>query len=120
MTLEQKMTLETLLQGAAEFHHGDCVGADAEAHAIALGKVPITIWPPANESQRAFCKGAATTKPADDYLVRNRKIVQATERLIAAPKGFKEELRSGTWAAIRHARYIRKPVIIIWPSGVTS
>ncbi len=96
-----------------EFHHGDCIGADAEAHDIfGLMDVPIVIHPPVNEAKRAFRKG--TVLPAKDYLARNHDIVDACDVLIACPSG-KEKLRSGTWATIRYARKIGKPVRIIEP-----
>lgn len=47
---------------------------------------------------------------------RNHDIVDATEWLIATPKKF-EEIRSGTWATVRYAKKVKKPVTIIWPDG---
>lgn len=58
---------------------------------------------------------AMTEKPP---LIRNRDIVNAGELLIATPKLDVEEQRSGTWAAIRYARKIGKPIILIYPSIV--
>ena len=97
-----------------EFHHGDCVGADADAHKIfraASPKTMIVIHPPLNEKFRAFMKGDAMCAPWD-YLVRNRLIVDATTCLIAAPSG-PETLRSGTWSTVRYARKLNRPVIIL-------
>src|SRR5262245_4283430 len=66
-------------------HHGDCIGADAQAHALArkLG-IRIVLHPPTNPSKRAFCEADAYWGEAD-YLVRNRQIVDACDVLIAAP-----------------------------------
>lgn len=86
-----------------EFHHGDCIGADAEAHEIALEcGYEVVIHPPEYASKRAFCEGAASVKPPKPYLDRNHDIVNAAEVLIAAPKSLQEELRSGTWATVRY------------------
>jgi len=53
-------------------------------------------------------------------LTRNHDIVDCTELLIACPKSMKEELRSGTWATVRYARKLERPVIIIYPNGISS
>lgn len=50
----------------------------------------------------------------------NRDIVAETDELIATPKGFQEERRSGTWATVRYALKARKPVTVIWPDGAAS
>ena len=51
------------------------------------------------------------------YLERNRDIVDACDILIACPRTLKEELRSGTWATVRYARKVGKPVAILWNNG---
>ena len=113
MTILQKAGLRALLGGlkATELHHGDCIGADAEADAIAhdLG-LRVVIHPPENPAKRAFCKGDAARieKP---YLVRNHDIVDETEVLIAGPlNGEGDDPRSGTWATIRYAQRRKKRV----------
>src|SRR5262245_55419877 len=47
----------------------------------------------------------------------HRQIVDETEALIATPRGFKEELRSGTWACVRYARKAGRTLHIVWPDG---
>lgn len=121
LTPEQQETLLSILKDEAkkgsEFHHGDCIGADSEAHTIAreLG-LRIIIHPPRNRSKRAYCEGDKTLL-AYTYLVRNHHIVDASEVLIACPKHYTEELRFGTWATIRYARLKNKRTIIIYPDG---
>lgn len=105
----QAQQLEVLLIDlqATEFHHGDCIGADAEAHAIAkrLG-IHTTAHPGNAPSMRAFCD-ADEVRPAKAMLPRNWDIVSETELLIAAPAR-EEEMRSGTWATVRYARKQKK------------
>jgi hypothetical protein len=112
MTEGQKRALRELLTAytGAILHHGDAIGADAEAHdiAVALG-CAIVIHPPQIEMQRAF-KTAADIRAPKPYLDRNRDIVRESEFLIAAPAEVIEELRSGTWATVRYARRLGRPV----------
>ena len=101
-----------LIGQATELHHGDCIGSDAQAHVIAMTLgVRTVIHPPDDGRKRAFCQADEAREPRP-YLVRNRNIVDATDALIAAPDG-PERRRSGTWATIRYARKIGKPVTII-------
>lgn len=100
-----------------QFHHGDCLGADSEAHdiAIELRIGIIIIHPPANPYKRAFCfnrhhnRSAVIQVPEKDYITRNHDIVNETEVLIVAPRTMVEELRSGTWATFRFAKKLGKP-----------
>lgn len=98
----------------SEFHHGDCIGADEEAHAIAreLGFL-IVVHPPLNASKRAFCTRAYQVLKPKPYLDRNRDVVDACAVLIAAPWSDEEELRSGTWATVRYARKMDKQRLIL-------
>lgn len=123
MSDRQKEHLRKFLENfASEFHHGDCVGADEEAHLIALEvKIPkIVIHPPAQRVLAAGCTfkyGHAESQvvllsPAP-YIVRNHNIVEATQGLVAAPQTMQEQVRSGTWATVRHARKMHKFVHIL-------
>ncbi len=114
MSQRQKDRLRWVIADASEFHHGDCIGADAEAHEIALGLgLKIVIHPPLLESKRAFCKGAFQVLDPKEYLDRNRDIVDCCQILIAAPRNMKEELRSGTWSTIRYAKKTKKPGLVL-------
>lgn len=119
MTMAQKYALRNLLtNGEGEFHHGDCIGSDAEAHGIAtcLGYCCV-IHPPTNSSKRAWCN-AWVMRPMMPYLKRNHNIVDETAALIATPGEFEEQLRSGTWATVRYARKLGRKVFLILPDGV--
>lgn len=102
-----------------EFHHGDCIGADAQAHDIVatiLGVDVIWIHPPENPNKRAW-KQSPHILPVDGYLDRNRTMVTISDGVIAAPKSMIEEFRgSGTWMTIREARdRQKKPLKILEP-----
>lgn len=97
-----------------EFHHGDCVGADAEAHVIAvdiLGAEKVFVHPPENPARRAFCQSPNILPPLG-YLERDLKIVLMTDTLIGCPKAGTPALRSGTWYTIRRAKERGKAVLI--------
>jgi len=118
MTAEQKTALRNLLQAAGgEFHHGDCVGADAEAHDIAqaCGLEPV-IHPPTDPKQRAWKAASRILLPLP-YLHRNKEIVRETESIIATPSEFDEQHRSGTWSTVRYARKLGRQVLVILPDG---
>lgn len=104
------------------FHHGDCVGGDAEADGIVrnVGRefirtyegvpsipVHIVIHPPINLKYRAFCaQPGDTVHPEKHYIARDHDIVDAVDEMYGGPKDHnKEEFRgSGTWRTIRYAR----------------
>lgn len=98
-------------------HHGDCKGADADAHALIRRNFPtfrMYIHPPEQLNYRAFC----VLEPGDKcamplpYLDRNMDIAKWCTFLIAFPKTATEELRSGTWSTIRYTEGFGKPVFL--------
>jgi hypothetical protein len=104
----------TSLTDAKEFHHGDCIGADEQAHDIARGlNINVYIHPPIVQFARAFKTG--TMYPAKSFIERNHDIVDSCDLLIATPNTRKEKLRSGTWATVRYARKQHKAIKIIYP-----
>lgn len=104
-----------------EFHHGDCINGDAQADEIArsLG-FSIVEHPPLRVYARAFCehRGQTMVLPPREFIPRNHDIVDAVNQMFAAPAQKEEQMRgSGTWATIRYARRIGKPLLIIYPDG---
>lgn len=98
-------------------HHGDCVGADAEFHAIARER---QLWvvghPPDLPGMRANCEFNERRDPGP-YRARNQDIVDECALLIAAPARVTPGDRSGTWQTIRMAVKKGKPVIVVGPNG---
>jgi hypothetical protein len=122
----QQAALKTFLKSKEfnEFHHGDCVGSDAQAHEIVTVMKDSGIdikrvgHPPKYKKYRAFCDFDYEHKP-HEYLKRNHYIVDDTDILIATPY-CKEKVRSGTWATVRYARKKGRKIYIIHKSGRIS
>lgn len=111
------MWLMRKLAHATHLDHGDCIGSDAKAHAIAMAlRIPCHIHPPSNPRYRRWCTGGTVYAP-QSYLKRNCAIVDATSLLIATPKRGKEEQRSGTWHTVRYARKRGRHVFMLGPDG---
>lgn len=125
MTFEQKPAFEKVLSDIEEFeqfHHGDCVGVDAESHDIVRAissDIEIVVWPPKKYRWRAFKKGEIIQKE-HDYITRDHYIVDSCYMLIAGPNSMKEKIRSGTWATVRYARSKNKMITIIYPDGTIA
>jgi len=120
MSMAQKNELHAflrkakMLEGEVEFHHGDCIGADDEAHDIAaLVGCDIIIHPPTNPKKRVFREGFKRRANPLPYLERNKRIVNSTTVLIVAPKSDTEELRSGTWSTYRYAKAMGKTIVLL-------
>ena len=106
MTERQSKHLERVLNSfdVVEFHHGDCVGADEEAHSIARSmNIFVVIHPPTDPKHRAWCE-PDEMRDEFPYIERNHNIVDETRHLFAAPGTNHEVLRSGTWATVRYQR----------------
>lgn len=148
MTADQSATLRERLGRKytswtmfSEFHHGDCVGADEQAHdmmRVLLARnwplrVDIIVHPPEDPRWRAGC-GGEEGEPVKilepkEYLERDREIVDCTDLLIACPSQFYQGGdiakvggygRSGTWYTVRYALKLRRPVLVIWADGSVS
>lgn len=110
MTSIQYPTFDAVLaQEPLVLHHGDCVGADADAHRTARQRsnVSVVVHPPTDSKLRAFCDYDLLLAPLP-YMDRNRAIVDASDVLIACPYEIVEPEfgRSGTWSTIRYALLI--------------
>ena len=99
-----------------EFHHGVCIGSDKQAHdCVKQEKIKIVGHPPSFKKFMTDCDCDVFMKP-DDYLRRNKNIVDETEILIATPDT-KERVRSDTWSTVRYARKQHKKIYIIHKNG---
>ena len=113
MTEGQKNALRKRLRelGAICVVHGGCIGADNDADIIAA-ELGLFRWVlPSENAEKSAVNEIRERRPefvrvfpAAPPLVRNREIVKLAERLLAAPSGPVERLRSGTWATVRAGR----------------
>lgn len=100
-----------------EFHHGDCIGSDAQAHVIAVtGRWFTVAHPPVVTALRAWCRADVILEPKP-YLDRDWDIARDTNELVATPKEFAPVPRSGTWTTIGYAVRLGKPALVILPDG---
>lgn len=103
----------------ASLHHGDCVGADELAAALASSRgILVCAHPPIDHRFRAFYVSDVTL-PAKPFLERNHDIVDAVELLLALPARA-EYLRSGTWATVRYARRHGVEAAVCTPDGTVE
>ncbi len=126
-TTEQLQELEKHLTrlkaaGFVEFHHGLCIGADEQAAEIAAELGYCVIAHPGfaedsfNLERRSGFMGNDRVMEAKPFADRDRDIVNATDRLLASPRTRLEEIGSGTWATVRYAQGLGKPVDLILPT----
>ena len=114
LTEQQKNTLAEFIKNMeiTEFHHGDCIGADASVHEFIRLQFPgirIIIHPPVDSKNRAFCEGDVILDKKD-YMERNRDIVDSCDVLFALPPESSNP-RSGTLATIRYSE--KKQIAVI-------
>ncbi|HSW91512.1 MAG TPA: hypothetical protein VLG09_02610 [Candidatus Saccharimonadales bacterium] len=121
MTREQRDSFIRLVAelDPVQFRHGDCIGADSDAHDIITrygNDTYIIIHPPKNERYRAFKDGNIILE-AKRYLERNKDIVDLSDVLVSCPKTAENKMSGGTGFTIRYALSHACPVIIILPDG---
>lgn len=111
--------LRTGNQTVLHLHHGDCVGGDAQIHALAAAadpKIVIHVHPPTSPRFRAFCKGDVVYLE-EVYYLRNRAICQRSKVLWVFPDGMQYRQGSGTWLTWRIACSMKLPRIVVGPMG---
>jgi hypothetical protein len=100
-------------------HHGDCVGGDAEFHAIAMARgIPVIVHPPIDDTLRAGCIGWTAIRSPLGHLMRNRAIVTECASLIAAPYELTHQSRGGTWYTFDYAIKNKRDVVLVLRGGV--
>lgn len=127
MTLEQKNAVSDILRivSPSHAHHGDCIGADKDFHDLcrSIRSIYVIGHPGVDKYGRSPKRAHCVTDENEaelPYLERNAVIVNKSQLVIATPKGYEEELRSGTWSTIRRARRFNRTVFIIYPDGSRS
>ena len=125
MTDAQKEAFSALIRelGPTEFHHGDAIGADAEAADAVnqlLQRPKIICHPCYFNAQRAWTKFNDEKRPVRDTHVRNRRIVAETDLLVGCPKSMKRLQSTGTWHTIGEAEGKGKPRFVVWPDGTIT
>ena len=99
----------------AEFHHGDCVGVDAEVATMAkeLGYKIIGHPGPSLDGLRAFVECDESREPASHFK-RNRTIVDACDQLMVVPLQDEWQPKGGTWYTNDYAVKRNKPLTVFW------
>lgn len=101
----------------AEFHHGSCMGADIEAADIVRDVFPdckIHGWPGPDGDPCRRDSGVDDYKhEPENHFARNRHIVNAVDKMAAAPIVMEPQPRGGTWYTINYARKKGTPVMLL-------
>lgn len=122
MTNPQAHQFEAVIRlvSAKRFHHGDCVGSDAQAALIARRNGLFVVGhPPIKDGKRAFFPSDVEWPPRD-FLDRNQDIVDVSALLVGTPKDYDWPTNfrgQGTWSTLARARRSGVPFVIITPGG---
>jgi hypothetical protein len=127
MTPRQLAALDAVLECLGEFgrvtlHHGDCVGADEEAHRLARRRgARVEVHPGRGMTSsylvpdlRARCEGDVV-HPVLTHFHRNRRIVDLSDVVVAAPREAVRQHRGGTWYTISYAEQRGKTLAVLSP-----
>jgi hypothetical protein len=111
-----KKCLEAKYCEGAEFHHGDCVGVDAEAAVLAkdIGYKIISHPGPDNDGLRAYVPADESKEP-QSHFKRNRTIVDSCDYLLVVPLQTEPQSRGGTWYTYDYAVKKNKSFFVIYP-----
>lgn len=128
MTISQWGTIQDLMTELwvpgkrNEWHDGDAIGGDDQAHKSAemlksRFSTELHGHPCNKPDQRAF-NDFDFLHEIKAPLVRNRDMVNVTETFLAAPYEYKNVPRgSGTWATIRYCAQVERVTWLVWPNG---
>lgn len=98
-----------------QFHHCDRVGADEEAHTIAVELKLVTVSHPHTAALYRARLMSNDVRPAWPALRATLDVVEETELIIAAPFPGAEAMMVDTWDMVFEARKRKKGVLIIAP-----
>jgi len=124
MSDSQKKRVKELLEENVEntpislnqFHYGDYIGADDEAHLMAKElKYDTHCHGPKSFDNRKLNHGDINYKETEcNFLL----LVKYTNLLIATPNSIESENeKSGVWCTVRNAKSLNKKIHIIYPDG---
>jgi hypothetical protein len=120
-TVNQNRVVASLIQELqpSEAHHGDSIGCEAQFHVLCVAqRVPTVLHPSETPNVRANSRGARLVLPEKPHLERARDVIDASDVVVICVQEEKgERLHSGNWAAARMCRRIKKPFVIVRPSG---
>lgn len=126
MTEAQKKAITALIEqhNITEAHHGDCIGSDAEFHALIRQHTNAYIVShpgysannPTDTSFRAFCDADEVREPKTHF-ARNRDIVNENDLIFATPPVMQELTNGGTWYTINYAKGRNKQALVVYPDG---
>jgi hypothetical protein len=116
-TLIEKFLQENFSEGS-EFHHGDCVGVDAEAALLAkdIGYKIVGHPGPNHDNLRAFVESDETKEPLSHFK-RNRNIVDTCDILMVVPLQNEWQPKGGTWYTHDYAVKQSKALKLFLPKG---
>lgn len=101
------------------FRHGDCVGSDEQAAQIFMDYGALVLGYPGHLLEyRANFPSHVTFEP-ENTIKRNKRIVDASQLLIATPDSYSPKPHSGTWSTISYSEGQEKPTLKIFPNGMT-
>lgn len=118
LTLKQRRALVVLIHvwGVTTLVHGDCIGVDAQADAIAAEHgIARFAFPSEVTTTRARCdqRGCVYLAKPGMPLARNGRIVERGDITAAFPRASSR----GTWDAVRKSRALGRPTVVIGDDG---
>jgi len=118
--LEVSQALESLYTPGAEFHHGDCVGVDEEAAALAQHIGYRVVAHPGPDGELRAHHPSDEVREPDTHFRRNRTIVNTTDLVLVVPWQDQHQTQGGTWYTHDYAIKVGRPVWVFYPRGTSA